>query len=65
MNVVITLPQSLWKKIWRGEKTEEIRSVRPMCWNKDTDVVYVCLNGTRRIVGCLGDVSFEKRIGGG
>ena len=62
MDIAITLPESLWKKIVSGEKTIELRKNFPKDFNVITDRVYVLLKGTTQIAGYFVVRSFEKFI---
>lgn len=59
MDIVITLPSSLWNKIVSGKKTIELRKSFPKLFDVDVDKVYVILKGTPQIVGCFYVRSFE------
>lgn len=49
MNVVITLPEHLIKAIMMGEKFFEIRSKKPLHFDRTKDVVFVVQKGTRLV----------------
>lgn len=49
MNVIITLPKHLIAAIIKGEKFFEIRSNRPLYFNKQQDVVFVVQKGSRMV----------------
>ena len=51
MNIVITLPRSLWEKIKSGEKTVELRKSVPRLFDNATSKCFVVLKGTSEIVG--------------
>ena len=59
MDIAITLPLDLWKKIVSGEKSIELRKNFPKEFNVKTDRVYVILKGTTRIAGYFMVSSFE------
>ena len=59
MDIAITLPLDLWKKIVSGEKSIELRKNFPKEFNVKTDRVYVILKGTRHIAGYFMVSSFE------
>ena len=59
MDIAITLPLDLWKKIVAGEKTIELRKNFPKEFDVKTDRVYVILKGTTRIAGYFMVSSFE------
>lgn len=49
MNVVITLPDNLIKAIVWGEKFIEIRSKKPLHFDKNNDVVFVVQKGSKKV----------------
>lgn len=49
MNVVITLPEHLIKAIIWGEKFFEIRSKKPLRFDKNKDVVFVAQKGSKEV----------------
>lgn len=51
MDIAITLPQDLWKKIVSGEKTIELRKNFPKNFNVYTDKIYVIIKGTKKVGG--------------
>lgn len=51
MDILITLPQSLWTDIVQGKKTIELRSVWPKKFRLIYDRVWVVLKGTQLVVG--------------
>lgn len=51
MDIAITLPRSLWNKIVSGEKSIELRKVRPNLFNAWRDRVYVVTKGSNEVVG--------------
>ena len=53
MNIIITLPQSLWERIVTGEKTIELRKTTPKNFNCATDKCYVILKGTHILAGWI------------
>lgn len=59
MDIVITLPQDLWKKIVSGEKSIELRKNFPKEFDVNTDRVYVIWKGTTLIAGYFRVNSFE------
>ena len=59
MDIAITLPLDLWKKIVAGEKSIELRKSFPKVFNVKTDRVYVIIRGTRHITGYFMVSSFE------
>lgn len=59
MDIAITLPQDLWKKIVSGEKSIELRKNFPKEFDVNTDRVYVFLKGTKHIAGYFRVTSFE------
>ena len=59
MDIAITLPQDLWKKIVSGEKSIELRKNFPKEFDVNTDRVYVILKGTKLIVGYWKVIHFE------
>lgn len=59
MDIAITLPQDLWKKIVSGEKTIELRKNFPKEFDVKTDRVYVIWKGTTLIAGYFMVGSFE------
>ena len=59
MDIAITLPLDLWKKIVSGEKSIELRKNFPKEFNVKTNRVYVILKGTTRIAGYFMVSSFE------
>ena len=59
MDIVITLPQGLWKKIVSGEKSIELRKNFPKEFNVKTDRVYVIWKGTKQVAGYFHVISFE------
>lgn len=59
MDIAITLPLELWKKVVAGEKSIELRKNFPKDFNVKTDRVYVILKGTRHIGGYFMVSSFE------
>lgn len=60
MDIAITLPLDLWKKIVAGEKTIELRKNFPKEFDVVTDRVYVILKGTTLIAGYFVVSSFEN-----
>lgn len=60
MDIAITLPMSLWKKIVSGEKIIELRKNFPIDFNVNVDKVYVCLKGSEFIVGYFMVSSFQR-----
>lgn len=59
MDIVITLPQTLWKKIVSGEKSIELRKNFPKMFRVNSDKIYVILKGTTRVAGYFHVSSFE------
>lgn len=59
MDIVITLPVSLWKKVVSGEKSIELRKSFPKEFDVNKDRVYVILKGTKLIVGYWNVIRFE------
>lgn len=59
MDIAITLPQDLWKKIVSGEKSIELRKNFPKDFDVTTDRVYVIWKGTTLIAGYFVVSSFE------
>lgn len=51
MNILITLPQELWLKIVKGEKTLELRKNIPRKFDNYNSRCYVVLKGTDLVVG--------------
>lgn len=60
MDIVITLPISLWKKIVSGEKSIELRKNFPKEFDVNTDRVYVILKGSKLIAGYFKVRCFES-----
>lgn len=60
MSIVITLPEHLWKCIYSGQKTIELRKNFPRKFDFDYDVVYVILKGTQKCIGWFRVREFEK-----
>lgn len=58
MDIAITLPETLWKKIVSGEKTIELRKNFPKEFDVNTDRVYVCLKGTEFVAGFFKVLTF-------
>lgn len=59
MDIIITLPKNLIKKILSGEKTVEVRTRRPIKFDLYRDIVYVVQKGTRRVIM---DFSIERFV---
>lgn len=59
MDIAITLPLDLWKKVVAGEKSIELRKNFPKEFNVKTDRVYVIIKGTRHIAGYFMVSAFE------
>lgn len=59
MDIAITLPLDLWKKIVSGEKSIELRKNFPKDFDVNTDRVYVIRKGTKLIAGYFRVISFE------
>lgn len=53
MNIIITLPTNQIEKIEKGEKTIELREFCPLNFRPQEDVIYVCVEGKREVVGYL------------
>ena len=53
MNIVITLPSELIRKIQRGEKQVEIRKFAPESFYPSIDIVYICEKRKSAIVAYL------------
>ena len=51
MDIAITLPKELWKRIVSGEKGFEIRKECPKRFTLGSNVVYIILKGTKDVVG--------------
>jgi len=51
MDIAITLPKELWKKVVSGEKTYELRRKFPSNFTIGADKVYVILKGTKNVIG--------------
>lgn len=51
MDVIITLPTNLIQLIKDGKKTIELRKNRPLFFNPEEDVIYICKKGTACVVG--------------
>lgn len=53
MNVIITLPSNLIQLIKNGKKTIELRKNKPLFFNPEEDVIYICQKGTAKVVGYM------------
>ena len=60
MDIAITLPKDLWKKIVSGEKIYELRKSFPRKLKLKTGKVYVVLKGTKKVAGYFNVTSFCK-----
>ena len=53
MDVIITLPTNLIQLIKDEKKTIELRKNRPLFFNPEEDVIYICQKGTAKVVGYM------------
>lgn len=53
MDVIITLPTNLIQLIKDKKKTIELRKNRPLFFNPEGDVIYICQKGTAKVVGYM------------
>ncbi len=60
MNVIITLPIELISEIAEGRKTIEVRKTIPTRLNEETDWVYVCCSGQRKVMLAFKVSKFKK-----
>ena len=60
MNVIITLPIELISEIAEGRKTIEVRKTIPTRLNEETDWVYVCCSGQRKVMLAFRVSKFKK-----
>lgn len=59
MDIAITLPLDLWKKIVSGEKSIELRKNFPKMFRVNSNKIYVILKGTKQVAGFFQVSSFE------
>lgn len=60
MNVIITLPIELISEIAEGRKTIEVRKTIPTRLNEETDWIYVCCTGKRKVMIAFRVSKFKK-----
>ena len=60
MNVIITLPAELICEILEGRKTIEARKTIPTRLNENTDWVYVCCAGQRKVMLAFQVSKFQR-----
>lgn len=53
MDVIITLPTTLIQLIKDGKKTIELRKNKPVFFEPEEDVIYICQKGTAHVVGYM------------
>lgn len=60
MNVIITLPVNLIAEIAEGRKTIEVRKTIPTRLNENSDWVYVCCAGQRKVMLAFQVSKFQR-----
>ena len=60
MNVIITMPAELICEILEGRKTIEARKTIPTRLNENTDWVYVCCAGQRKVMVAFQVSKFQR-----
>jgi len=60
MNVIITLPANLITEIAEGRKTIEVRKTLPTNLKENSDWVYVCCKGQRKVMLAFQVSKFQR-----